>query len=132
MYRPMQTGTLITLALYFLLMIGIGLFAWKRSTDTSEGYMLAGRNLHPAGAARRAGASDMSGWRLLGLPGALYAAGLVEAWIGIGLFVGAVANWIIVAPRLRQQTEEMGNALNIPEFLANRFPDKAKRVSVSQ
>ena len=57
MYRPMQTGTLITLALYFLLMIGIGLFAWKRSTDTSEGYMLAGRNLHPAVAALSAGAS---------------------------------------------------------------------------
>ncbi len=130
MYRPMQTGTLITLALYFLLMIGIGLFAWKRSTDTSEGYMLAGRNLHPAVAALSAGASDMSGWLLLGLPGALYAAGLVEAWIGIGLFVGAVANWIIVAPRLRQQTEEMGNALTIPEFLANRFPDKAKTLRV--
>ena len=130
MYRPMQTGTLITLALYFLLMIGIGLFDWKRSTDTSEGYMLAGRNLHPAVAALSAGASDMSGWLLLGLPGALYAAGLVEAWIGIGLFVGAVANWIIVAPRLRQQTEEMGNALTIPEFLANRFPDKAKTLRV--
>ena len=126
----MQTGTLITLALYFLLMIGIGLFAWKRSTDTSEGYMLAGRNLHPAVAALSAGASDMSGWLLLGLPGALYAAGLVEAWIGIGLFVGAVANWIIVAPRLRQQTEELGNALTIPEFLANRFPDKAKTLRV--
>ena len=68
MYRPMQTGTLITLALYFLLMIGIGLFAWKRSTDTSEGYMLAGRNLHPAVAALSAGASDMSGWLLLGVP----------------------------------------------------------------
>ena len=121
----MQTGTLITLALYFVLMIGIGLFAWRKSTDTSEGYLLAGRNLPPAVAALSAGASDMSGWLLLGLPGALYASGLVEAWIGIGLFAGAVVNWIVVAPRLRQQTEELGNALTIPEFLANRFPDKA-------
>ena len=121
----MQTGTLVSLTLYFVLMIAIGLWAWKRSTDTSEGYLLAGRNLHPAVAALSAGASDMSGWLLLGLPGALFAAGLVEAWIGIGLFVGALANWIIVAPRLRKQTEELGNALTIPEFLANRFPDKA-------
>ncbi|GMM92762.1 sodium/proline symporter PutP [Qipengyuania sp. MTN3-11] len=126
----MQTGTLITLALYFVLMIGIGLFAWKRSTDTSEGYLLAGRNLSPGVAALSAGASDMSGWLLLGLPGALYAAGLVEAWIGIGLFCGAVANWIIVAPRLRAQTEALGNALTIPEFLANRFPEKAVALRV--
>ncbi|WP_265571557.1 sodium/proline symporter PutP [Sphingomicrobium nitratireducens] len=126
----MQTGTLISLALYFLLMIAIGLWAWKRSTDTSEGYLLAGRNLHPAVAALSAGASDMSGWLLLGLPGALYAAGLVEAWIGIGLFVGALVNWIVVAPRLRAQTEKLGNALTIPEFLANRFPDKATALRV--
>jgi len=126
----MQTGTLITLALYFVLMIGIGLFAWRKSTDTSEGYLLAGRNLPPAVAALSAGASDMSGWLLLGLPGALYASGLVEAWIGIGLFAGAVVNWIVVAPRLRQQTEELGNALTIPEFLANRFPDKAVALRV--
>ncbi|MXO64931.1 sodium/proline symporter PutP [Altericroceibacterium endophyticum] len=121
----MQTGTLISLALYFILMIGIGLYSWKKSTDSSEGYLLGGRNLHPAVAALSAGASDMSGWLLLGLPGALYATGLVEAWIGIGLFLGALANWIIVAPRLRHQTEELGNSLTIPQFLANRFPDKA-------
>lgn len=126
----MQTGTLISLALYFALMLGIGGYAWRKSTDTSEGYLLGGRNLHPAVAALSAGASDMSGWLLLGLPGALYAAGLVEAWIGIGLFVGALANWIIVAPRLREQTERMGNALTIPQFLANRFPDNAVALRV--
>ena len=121
----MKTGTLISLAAYFILMLAIGLYAWRKSTDTSEGYLLGGRNLHPAVAALSAGASDMSGWLLLGLPGALYAAGLVEAWIGIGLFVGAFVNWIVVAPRLRKQSEERGNALTIPQFLSNRFPDKA-------
>lgn len=120
----MNIATLSTLGLYFLLMIGIGLFAWRKSTDTSEGYLLAGRNLPPSVAALSAGASDMSGWLLLGLPGALYTAGLVEAWIGIGLFVGAVLNWVIVAPRLREQTERFGNALTIPQFLANRFPEQ--------
>ncbi|MXP46085.1 sodium/proline symporter PutP [Altererythrobacter luteolus] len=127
----MQTGTYISLAGYFILMIAIGLYAWRKSTDDSEGYLLGGRNLHPAVAALSAGASDMSGWLLLGLPGALYAAGLVEAWIGIGLFVGAFFNWWIVAPRLRKQTEELGNALTIPQFLANRFPDKAIALRVT-
>ncbi len=121
----MATGTLISLTLYFALMLGIGLYAWRQSTSDSEGYLLGGRQLSPSVAALSAGASDMSGWLLLGLPGALYASGLVEAWIGIGLFVGALANWIVVAPRLREQTVRYGNALTIPEFLANRFPDKA-------
>ena len=126
----MNTATLSTLALYFIGMIGIGLYAWRKSTDTSEGYLLAGRNLPPSVAALSAGASDMSGWLLLGLPGALYAAGLVEAWIGIGLFIGAVANWVIVAPRLREQTESYGNALTIPQFLANRFPEQGTNLRV--
>lgn len=126
----MQTGILISLALYFILMLAIGAYAWSKSTDSSEGYLLAGRNLPPAVAALSAGASDMSGWLLLGLPGALYVSGLVEAWIGIGLFAGALVNWIVVAPRLRKQTEELGNALTIPEFLANRFPDKAVALRV--
>lgn len=130
MQTCMETATIISLAAYFILMLGIGLFAWKKSTGDSEGYLLGGRNLHPAVAALSAGASDMSGWLLLGLPGALYLGGLVEAWIGIGLFIGAVLNWVIVAPRLRQQTVEYGNALTIPQFLANRFPDKAVALRV--
>lgn len=126
----METGTLIALSLYFALMLAIGLHAWRKSTADSAGYLLAGRSLSPSVAALSAGASDMSGWLLLGLPGALYAAGLVEAWIGIGLFVGALVNWIVVAPRLREQTERLGNALTIPEWLANRFPDKATALRV--
>ena len=127
----MQTGTYISLAAYFILMIAIGLYAWRKSTSDSAGYLLAGRNLHPAVAALSAGASDMSGWLLLGLPGALYASGLVEAWIGIGLFLGAFINWWVVAPRLREQTEQLGDALTIPQYLANRFPDKAVALRVT-
>ncbi len=126
----MNTATLISLAAYFVLMIGIGLYAWRKSASDSAGYLLAGRNLPPSVAALSAGASDMSGWLLLGLPGALYLTGLSAAWIGIGLFAGAVANWIVVAPRLRAQTEEYGNALTIPQFLANRFPDQGTNLRV--
>lgn len=125
----METGTLVTLALYFVLMLGIGLYAWRRTTADSAGYLLAGRSLSPSVAALSAGASDMSGWLLLGLPGALYASGLVEAWIAIGLFAGAWVNWVVVAPRLRQQSEDRG-ALTIPAFLAARFPDQATALRV--
>lgn len=120
----MQPGVIASLSVYFLMMLGIGIYAWRKSTASSSEYLLSGRQLGPAVTALAAGASDMSGWLMLGLPGALYASGLVEAWIAIGLFIGALANWVIVAPRLREQTERYGNALTIPEFLGNRFGDR--------
>ena len=121
----MAIGVWISLFAYFALMIAIGIFAMRRSTSSSEDYMLGGRALSPKVAALSAGASDMSGWLLLGLPGALYVSGLGSAWIGIGLFVGAFFNWTLVAPRLREQTVHYGNAITIPSFLANRFPTQA-------
>ena len=121
----MQPGVWISLAAYFLLMLAIGVYAWRKSTSNSEEYMLGGRSLSPSVAALSAGASDMSGWLLLGLPGALFVSGLSQSWIGIGLVVGAWLNWLIVAPRLRQQTEEYDNSLTIPGFLGNRFPSQA-------
>lgn len=126
----MELGIWISLGSYFVLMLGIGFYAWRKSTANSEQYILGGRNLPPAVAALSAGASDMSGWLLLGLPGALYAVGLIEAWIGIGLFVGALVNWIVVAPRLREQTERYDNSLTIPAFLSNRFPSRATTLRV--
>lgn len=126
----MNAYTLASLAAYFVLMIAIGVYAWAKTRGDSEGYLLAGRNLSPAVTALSAGASDMSGWLLLGLPGALFVGGLVEAWIAIGLTVGAALNWMIVAPRLREQTERMGNALTIPQFLANRFPEQGTLLRV--
>lgn len=121
----MAIGVWISLFAYFALMIVIGLWAMRTSSATAEDYMLGGRALSPKVAALSAGASDMSGWLLLGLPGAIYVTGLASAWIGIGLFVGAFINWVVVAPRLREQTVHYGNALTIPAFLANRFPTKA-------
>lgn len=126
----MEAGIWISLALYFGLTLLIGFYAWRTSTVSSEHYVLGGRSLSPGVAALSAGASDMSGWLLLGLPGALYVSGLVEAWIGIGLFLGALLNWIVIAPRLREQTERYDDALTVPAFLANRFPSRANALRV--
>lgn len=118
----MRIGETVTLALYFALMLGIGVYAWRKSTSDIDGYVLGGRSLGPAVTALSAGASDMSGWLMLGLPGAMFASGLSSAWIGVGLFFGALINWIVVAPRLRQQTVDVGDALTIPDYLGKRFP----------
>ncbi|CAM3498265.1 sodium/proline symporter PutP [Halomonas lysinitropha] len=121
----MAIGVWISLFAYFALMIAIGFYAMRKSTSTSEDYMLGGRQLSPQVAALSAGASDMSGWLLLGLPGAMFVSGLGSAWIGIGLLVGAFFNWTLVAPRLREQTLHYNDAITIPEFLGNRFPTQA-------
>ena len=126
----MAIGIWISLGLYFALMLAIGYYAYRNSTSSSEQYILGGRQLSPAVAALSAGASDMSGWLLLGLPGALFVSGLNAAWIGIGLTIGALLNWIVVAPRLREQTERYDNSLTIPQFLSNRFPSRAMALRV--
>ncbi|WP_261623040.1 sodium/proline symporter PutP [Nesterenkonia marinintestina] len=114
------TVQLIAVGLYFAAMLAIGYYAYRRTDDT-EDYMLAGRRLRPTTAALSAGASDMSGWLMMGLPGAVYASGLIEAWIAIGLTVGAWLNWKFVAPRLRSYTEVANNSITIPSFFEARF-----------
>ncbi len=120
----MNSMTLAAVGGYLALMIAIGVYASRKSTSDSAEYLLSGRQLGPGVTALAAGASDMSGWLMLGLPGALFVSGLSQSWIATGLFLGAWANWVIVAPRLREQTERMGNALTIPEYLGNRFNDQ--------
>lgn len=122
----METGTIISLALYFLVMLGIGLYAYRKSTSDVSGYMLGGRSLSPSVAALSAGASDMSGWMLMGLPGAMYISGLSSSWIAIGLIIGAFLNYLIVAPRLRTYTELANDSITLPDYFENRFGDESK------
>ncbi|WP_026373678.1 sodium/proline symporter PutP [Agrococcus lahaulensis] len=123
------TFQLLAIGLYFAAMIAIGVYA-ARKTKSHEDYMLAGRELSPVTAALSAGASDMSGWLLMGLPGAIYAAGLIEAWIAIGLTIGAYLNWKFVAPRLRAYTEVAKNSITIPSFFENRLRDRSRSLRI--
>ncbi|WP_072313415.1 sodium/proline symporter PutP [Agrococcus sp. Marseille-P2731] len=123
------TFQLLAIGLYFAAMIAIGVYA-ARKTKSHEDYMLAGRELSPFTAALSAGASDMSGWLLMGLPGAIYAAGLIEGWIAIGLTIGAYLNWKLVAPRLRAYTEVSNNSITIPSFFENRTRDRSRLLRI--
>ncbi|MGB6135972.1 MAG: sodium/proline symporter PutP [Shewanella sp.] len=117
-----QTPIIITFVGYLVLMMGIGYWAYRK-TDTVDDYILGGRKMGPAVTALSVGASDMSGWLLLGLPGAVYLSGLGEAWIGFGLIFGAWLNWLFVAKRLRIYTQMADNSLTLPDFFENRFND---------
>ncbi|MFC3883350.1 sodium/proline symporter PutP [Bacillus songklensis] len=121
----MDIQLLISIAVYMVGMLFIGYYAYKRTSNLSD-YMLGGRTLGPAVTALSAGASDMSGWLLMGLPGAMFAQGLSASWIVIGLTLGAYANWLYVAPRLRTYSEMANNSITIPAFLENRFDDQSK------
>ena len=124
-----STPLLVTFAAYLLLMVAIGFAAW-RSTRSFDDYILGGRSLGSYVTALSAGASDMSGWLLLGLPGALYASGLSEAWIAIGLVIGAWCNWRFVAGPLRVYTERTHNALTLPDYFTHRFADGSKLLRI--
>lgn len=115
----------IALGIYFAAMLLIGYLAYRR-TDDHEDYMLGGRNLPPWVAALSAGASDMSGWLVMGLPGAIFLTGLIEAWIAIGLTIGAYLNWLLVAPRLRAYTQVSRNSITVPSFFENRLRDSSR------
>lgn len=115
---------IIAIILYMIMMLLIGYYAFKKTSNLTD-YMLGGRSLGPAVTALSAGASDMSGWLLMGLPGAIYATGLVEAWIAVGLTIGAYVNWLIVAPRLRVYTQVSNESITIPSFLENRLKDQS-------
>lgn len=125
-----QAYLVAALILYFAVMIAIGIYAYRRTED-HEGYLLAGRRLPSWAAALSAGASDMSGWLMMGLPGAIYLTGLIEAWIAVGLTLGAYLNWRIVAPRLRSYTEVAKNSITIPSFFENRLHDRSRLLRIA-
>ncbi|MDY0361581.1 MAG: sodium/proline symporter PutP [Desulforegulaceae bacterium] len=125
----MSLGISFAFVVYLFIMMSIGIYFYFKTNDLSD-YILGGRSLGPGVAALSAGASDMSGWLLLGLPGALYASGMNSIWIAIGLTIGAFLNWQFVASRLRIYTEKAGNSITIPDYLENRFEDSSRALRV--
>lgn len=111
---------IIAFVVYALVILGIGIFSYKKSKSMND-YFIGGRQLGSWTTAISAQASDMSGWLLMGLPGAIFARGLTESWIAIGLLVGTYLNWKLLASRLRKMSYAAGDAITIPEYFQKRF-----------
>jgi len=125
----MNLPLLVSFIAYLLLIVVIGVHAYRRTNDLDD-YILGGRRLGAVVTALSVGASDMSGWLLLGLPGAVYLAGVGEMWIGIGLVCGAYASWRLVSGRLRIYSHHARNSLTLPDYLENRFADRSRLLRI--
>ncbi|MEA3331963.1 MAG: sodium/proline symporter PutP, partial [Campylobacterota bacterium] len=125
----MQIEIIISFIAYMLVMLAIGFSFYFKTSDLSD-YVLGGRGLNPSVTALSAGASDMSGWLLLGLPGMMYSDGIVGSWIAVGLIIGAYLNWHFVAKPLRVYTHHLNDSLTIPDYLANRFEDSGHTLRI--
>ena len=119
----------ITFFAYLVVMVAVGLVAWRYTKNFND-YILGGRRLGAVVTALSVGASDMSGWLLMGLPGAVFLSGICESWIAIGLALGTLANWLIVAAPLRVYTETAHNALTLPDYFSHRFEDKSRLLRI--
>ena len=118
----MEIGRLIAFISYFVVVLAIGIWFFLRSkVGGDKEYFLGGRAMGPWVTAMSAQASEMSGWLLMGFPGAILAFGLGQVWIGIGLGLGTIANWVLVARRLRKFSSASGDSITLPQYLTNRF-----------
>lgn len=127
----MKISEIVVFVIYLLFMLGIGFYFFFKSKDGSEKtYFLGGRQMGAWVTALSAGASDMSAWVLMGLPTSIYALGLGQVWIPVGLAIGYTISWIVEAPRLRRFSIVANDSITIPQYLTNRFLSKSKALQV--
>ncbi len=121
----------IIFVIYLVFMLGIGVYFFFRDRNGGEKtYFLGGRKMGPWVSALSAGASDMSAWVLMGLPTSIYALGIGQVWIAVGLAVGYTISWLVEAPRLRRFSIVANDSITIPQYLTNRFLSKSKALQI--
>jgi len=128
----MNYSELIVFIVYLLCMLGIGVFFFvnAKGKEGERGYFLGDRKMGPWVSALSAGASDMSAWVLMGLPASIFAYGMGQTWIAIGLAIGYILSWIFMAPRLRKFSIAANDSITIPQYLTNRFLSKSKALQI--
>jgi len=128
----MNYSELIVFIVYLACMLGVGVFFFIHSKGKGgeKGYFLGDRQMGPWVSALSAGASDMSAWVLMGLPASIYAAGMGQTWIAIGLAIGYLLSWLFFAPRLRKFSIAANDSITIPQYLTNRFLSKSKTLQI--
>ena len=119
-------GTIITVVVYNILLIGIGFLASKKN-QTNDDFYLGNRGLGPWVAALSASASSSSAWTLLGVSGLAYSVGLGAVWILPGVLFGYFVSWTWIAPKLMELSKKTG-AVSLPQLLFHDFDEKDKKL----
>lgn len=127
----MIISEVVVFVIYLLFMLGIGVWFFVKNKDGGEkSYFLGGRQMGAWVSALSAGASDMSAWVLMGLPASIYALGVGQVWIAVGLAIGYAISWLVEAPRLRRFSIVANDSITIPQYLTNRFLSKSRSLQV--
>ena len=132
---PIALPAIATFFVYLAAMMGVGIWVYQKNKSLSD-FVLGGRSLGSWVSALSAQASDMSGFLLIGLPGAAYVGGLGAGWIALGLAIGTYVNWRVTAARLRVYTERAGHlqsaagSITLSEYFENRFEDRSHLLRV--
>ena len=127
----MKTSEIIVFIIYLTFMLSIGVFFFFKDKNGGEKtYFLGGRQMGAWVAALSAGASDMSAWVLMGLPTSIYALGLGQVWISVGLAIGYTISWLLEAPRLRRFSIVASDSISVPQYLTNRFLSKSRALQI--
>lgn len=127
----MKTSEIVVFIIYLIFMLGIGVyFFFKNKNSGEKTYFLGGRQMGAWVAALSAGASDMSAWVLMGLPTSIYALGLGQVWIPVGLAIGYTISWLLEAPRLRRFSIVAKDSITVPQYLTNRFLSKSLALQI--
>ena len=127
----MKASEIVVFVLYLIFMLSIGVYFFvKNKSGGEKTYFLGGRQMGPWVTALSAGASDMSAWVLMGLPTSIYALGVGQVWISVGLATGYTISWLVEAPRLRRFSIVAGDAITIPQYLTNRFLAKSRALQI--
>ena len=126
-----STTELLVFVVYLACMLGIGVFFFfKTKQGGDKEYFLGGRKMGPFVTALSAGTADMSAWVLMGLPTSIYALGMGQIWIPVGLALGYSISWLLEAPRLRKFSIVANDSITIPQYLTNRFMSSSKALQV--
>lgn len=111
----------LAIFLYLLILIFIGVRSHLKH-QTSTDFIIGSRKMNFWLTALAAHASDMSSWIFMGYPAVIFATGLFNIWVAIGLTLFMFLNWHFVAPKLRKMTEHY-NSITLPSFFESRFQD---------
>ena len=119
------------LAVFIIYLVVTMFIAWwySRGSRTNEEFVLGNKRFSGTALALSERATGESAWLLLGLTGLAFAEGLSSIWVALGCVVGIIFIWIVMAGRLRSETESTG-AMTIPGLLGRKFPGSRRAISM--